>query len=80
MKKVVNENQKSTLRNVLRYIRRYWGYVGASIILAAVMIERLFGYGEDISSLAALESDLAMWKDIDIVNAEFIEKGKQIAF
>ena len=45
-----------------------------------VMIERLFGYGEDISSLAALESDMAMWKDIDIVNAEFIEKGKQIAF
>ena len=45
-----------------------------------VMIERLFGYGEDISSLAALESDMAMWKDIDIVNAEFIEKRKQIAF
>jgi hypothetical protein len=45
-----------------------------------VMIERLFVYGEDISSLAALESDMAMWKDIDIVNAEFIEKGKQIAF
>ena len=45
-----------------------------------VMIERLFSYGEDISSLAALESDMAMWKDIDIVNAEFIEKGKQIAF
>ncbi len=36
MKKVVNENQKSTLRKVLRYIRRYWGYLGASIILAAV--------------------------------------------
>ena len=35
MKKVVNENQKSTLRKVLRYIRRYWGYLGASIILAA---------------------------------------------
>ena len=45
-----------------------------------VMIERLFSYGEDVSSLAALESDMAMWKDIDIVNAEFIEKGKQIAF
>ena len=44
------------------------------------MIERLFSYGEDISSVAALESDMAMWKDIDIVNAEFIEKGKQIAF
>lgn len=38
MKKVVNENQKSTLRKVLRYIRRYWGYLGASIILAAVTV------------------------------------------
>ena len=35
MKKVVNENQKSTLRKVLRYIR---GYLGASIILAAVTV------------------------------------------
>ncbi len=38
MKKVVNKNQKSTLRKVLRYIRRYWGYLGASIILAAVTV------------------------------------------
>ena len=38
MKKVVNENQKSTLRKVLRSIRRYWGYLGASIILAAVTV------------------------------------------
>ena len=38
MKTVVNENQKSTLRKVLRYIRRYWGYLGASIILAAVTV------------------------------------------
>ena len=38
MKKVVNQNQKSTLRKVLRYIRRYWGYLGASIILAAVTV------------------------------------------
>lgn len=38
MKKVVNENQKSTLRKVLRYIRRYCGYLGASIILAAVTV------------------------------------------
>ena len=38
MKKVVNENQKSTLRKVLRYIRRYWGFLGASIILAAVTV------------------------------------------
>ena len=38
MKKVVNENQTSTLRKVLRYIRRYWGYLGASIILAAVTV------------------------------------------
>ena len=38
MKKVVIENQKSTLRKVLRYIRRYWGYLGASIILAAVTV------------------------------------------
>ena len=38
MKKVVNENQKSTLRKVLRYIRRYWGYLGTSIILAAVTV------------------------------------------
>ena len=36
--KVVNENQKSTLRKVLRYIRRYRGYLGASIILAAVTV------------------------------------------
>ena len=35
---MVNENQKSTLRKVLRYIRRYWGYLGASIILAAVTV------------------------------------------
>ena len=38
MKKVVNENQKTTLRKVLRYIKRYWGYLGASIILAAVTV------------------------------------------
>ena len=30
--------------------------------------------------LAMLLSTVAMAKDIDIVNAEFIEKGKQIAF
>ena len=27
-----------------------------------------------------LVDSMWMWKDIDIVNAEFIEKGKQIAF
>lgn len=38
MKKIVNEKQKSTLRKVLRYIRRYWIYLGSSIVLAAVTV------------------------------------------
>ena len=38
MKNQKRVNQKSTLRKVLRYIRRYWGYLGASIILAAVTV------------------------------------------
>ncbi len=38
MKKVINEKQKQTLGKVLRYIKRYWGYLGCSIVLAAVTV------------------------------------------
>lgn len=38
MKKVINKKQKQTLGKVLRYIRRYWGYLGCSIVLAAVTV------------------------------------------
>ena len=38
MKKTVTEKQKSTLRKVMNYIRRYWGYLGMSIVLAAVTV------------------------------------------
>ena len=44
------------------------------------MIERLFNYGEDIAGLAELESDLILWKNIEIVNLDFVENGKKIAF
>lgn len=36
MKQAVTERQKQTLGKVLRYIRRYWGYLGCSIVLAAL--------------------------------------------
>lgn len=38
MKKVVNSQQKETLRKVLRYIRRYWVYLGLSIVLAGLTV------------------------------------------
>lgn len=38
MKKVVNSQQKKTLEKVLKYIRRYWGYLGCSIVLAAATV------------------------------------------
>lgn len=38
MKKPVTDKQKSTLRKVMSYIRRYWGYLGMSIVLAAVTV------------------------------------------
>ncbi len=38
MKKVMSGQQKKTLGKVLRYIRRYWGYLGCSIALAAVTV------------------------------------------
>ena len=44
------------------------------------MIERLFNYGEDIAGLAELESDWVLWKNIDVVNLDFVENGKKIAF
>ena len=44
------------------------------------MIERLFTYGADIVGLAELNPDWEKWKDIDVLNAEFVEKGKNINF
>lgn len=38
MKRVVSSGQKKTIGKVLRYIRRYWGYLGASIVLAAATV------------------------------------------
>lgn len=38
MKKVVNSQQKETLIKVLRYIRRYWVYLGLSILLAGLTV------------------------------------------
>ena len=38
MKKVINSQQKSTIKKVMNYIRRYWGYLGMSIVLAAVTV------------------------------------------
>ena len=38
MRRVVNDQQKTTLGKVLRYIKRYWGYLGVSIVLAAVTV------------------------------------------
>lgn len=44
------------------------------------MIEQLFNYGEDIAGLAELENDWVLWKNIDVVNLDFVENGKKIAF
>lgn len=38
MKKVINERQKQTLGKVLRYIKRYWGYLGCSLVLAVAIV------------------------------------------
>ena len=38
MKKVVTEQQETTIKKVLDYIRRYWIYLGLSIVLAAVTV------------------------------------------
>ena len=44
------------------------------------MIERLFTYGADVVGLAEQNPDGEKWKDIDVLNAEFVEKGKNINF
>ena len=44
------------------------------------MIERLFTYGADVVGLAELNPDWEKWKDIDVLNTEFVEKGKNINF
>lgn len=36
--KRIQENQKMTLRKVLRYIRKYWLYLAASIVMAAITV------------------------------------------
>ncbi len=38
MKKVVTDQQKTTIKKVLDYIQRYWFYLGLSIVLAAVTV------------------------------------------
>ena len=38
MKRKVNTQQKNTIVKVLRYIRRYWGYLGISVLLAGVTV------------------------------------------
>lgn len=38
MKKIVNGKQKATMAKVLKYIRRYWAYLGCSIVLAAIIV------------------------------------------
>ncbi len=38
MSKKVSRQQKATLAKVLRYIRRYWFYLGLSVVLAAVTV------------------------------------------
>lgn len=44
------------------------------------MIERLFTYGADVVGLAEQNPDGEKWKDIDVLNTEFVEKGKNINF
>lgn len=38
MKNIVNGKQKATMAKVLKYIRRYWAYLGCSIVLAAIIV------------------------------------------
>lgn len=38
MGKIVNGQQKETLGKVLKYIKRYWGYLGCSVAFAAVTV------------------------------------------
>lgn len=38
MKKIVTKQQKTTIGKVLRYIKKYWMYLGLSIFLAAVTV------------------------------------------
>ena len=38
MKQIVNTRQKETLVKVLKYIKKYWLYLGISIVLAAVTV------------------------------------------
>ena len=38
MKKIVTKQQRTTIRKVLRYIKRYWAYLGSSVLLAAVTV------------------------------------------
>ena len=38
MKQVVSTRQKETLVKVLRYIKKYWLYLGLSIALAAITV------------------------------------------
>lgn len=38
MKKIANDKQKATMIKVLKYIKRYWAYLGCSIVLAAVIV------------------------------------------
>ena len=40
MKKIINSHQKSTIKKVMNYIRRYWGYLGMSIDLISTGIDR----------------------------------------
>lgn len=44
------------------------------------MIERLFTYGADVVGLVEQNPDWEKWKDIDVLNAEFVESGKSINF
>lgn len=44
------------------------------------MIERLFTYGADVVGLAEQNPGWEKWKDIDVLNAELVEKGKSINF
>ena len=38
MKKVVTKQQSDTIKKVLRYIRKYWFYLGCSIVLAGIIV------------------------------------------
>lgn len=38
LKKETSGRQKQTIAKVLRYVKRYWGYLGLSILLAAVIV------------------------------------------